>query len=134
MDLLCIWNLDQMLSSWIVNNVIGKRSFTVEACTRYTLPYIIMCNNSQAIAILLWPLMDDMWHHVNQETARVWTTLLCSTSWKAAYNVFAGSMRKLLYISSDFHSLWRLQRGPEFFHTYNILRLHHNNCKKVNCY
>ena len=114
-----------MLSSRIVNSVIGKGLFTVGTRARYTLLYIVMC---QVIAI--YSSMCT-WHCVSQETSHVWIALLCWTTWKAAYNVFAGSMYTLLYISlyySDFHGPQMLQRGPEFSPNYIIITssLHHN--------
>ena len=54
-------------------------------------------------------LLSWIGHYVSKETE----PLLCWTMWKAAYNVFVGPMRGLLYISVDFHGPWRLQRWPE---------------------
>ena len=42
---------------------------------------------------------------MRQHVFEIWTTLLCWPSWKAAYNVLAGCMHKLFYISSDFHCI-----------------------------
>ena len=46
----------------------------------------------------------------------------------AAYNVFTGSMRELLYIPSEFHGPWSLQKDLEVCLKYIVhvpLRLHH---------
>ena len=45
----CIWNLDQMLSSWTVNNAIGKWSFMLGARACYT--FIAWCHIKLCVVI-----------------------------------------------------------------------------------
>ena len=64
-----------VVAGYYIYSTIGKGSFMVEAHTGYALPYLVMYNYSQTIAIY-----SHARHGIMQvKKLHVWTTLLCYT-------------------------------------------------------
>lgn len=94
-NIIILWTHNQMPSSHGIKvAMIGKESFT-EVCTHHSYMCILY---SKATAI--YSRMST-WHYVSQGTACIQSALSRWTRWRAAYNVFAGYLRELLYTSSD---------------------------------
>ena len=59
-------------------------------------------------------------HYVSQENAWRSNGSTCQRKQRATFNVFAGYVRKSIYISTDFQISKGLRRGPEFSPNYTI--------------
>ena len=59
-------------------------------------------------------------HYVSQENAWRSNGSTCQRKQRATFNVFAGYVRKSIYISTDFQISEGLRRGPEFSPNYTI--------------
>ena len=59
-------------------------------------------------------------HYISQENAWRSNGSTCQRKQRATFNVFAGYVRKSIYISTDFQISEGLHRGPEFSPNYTI--------------